>query len=259
MNKKIVALLLLGLLITVMWSFFGTYTGTKAPILCVGDQWTYLEVYKYGKSCRTEIIDRIEDFEGAECYVRIQNCLYIDPAYEANTVWITSDWVVLKIYMQESIDFRYFTTYYPGWKLYDFPLTVGKEWGEKSHGTESYLDADGEIMGTGYPHKDWIRSIVSTETVTVPVGTFDTYVIEELMMGNCKRFWFSEDVKNYVKMEILGENNSVELTKVLTSYELAPQENEQGNLLLLITLSAAIGVLGITSLIYHSRNKETII
>jgi hypothetical protein len=245
---------LLGLLVTVTCSFFGTYTATTCPILSVGDQWTYLEVYEQGKSYHTEIIDRKEDFEGASCYVLIQDSLYPGPVYEANTVWLTSDWVVLKTYTQEVSNVRYYTTYYPGWKLYDFPLIIGKEWGEKSHGTLSYLDEEGEINGTWYSHEDWVRNVISTETITVPAGTFDTYVVEEYKMGNCKRFWFSEDVKNYVKME-WGDIDGVQFTIVLTSYELSPQKNELGNLPLLIALSTAIGVLGIIFLIFQIRSE----
>ena len=210
-----------------------------------------------GKSYHTETIDRKEDFEGASCYVLTQDSPYYSPVYDANTVWSTSDWVVLKTYTKETPDCRYYTTYYPGWKLYDFPLTVGKEWGETSHGTLSYLDEEGEINGTYYSHEDWVRNVVSTETITVPAGTFDTYVVEEYKMGSCIRFWFSEDVKNYVKMEPFGDNIFPTYTYVLISYELIPQKNEQENLLLVMALSAAIGVLGIISIIYHRRNQIT--
>ena len=41
MRKKIIALLTLGLMITITWSFLGTHAETEVPILSVGDQWSY--------------------------------------------------------------------------------------------------------------------------------------------------------------------------------------------------------------------------
>jgi hypothetical protein len=252
MNQKIIALILLGLLITVIWSSFGIYTGTKTPILSVGDHWRYLAVDKYGKYYSTEIIDRREDFEGVQCYVLIHNESQI-----TETVWMTSDWLMLKTYMEEKFPYNsYFRKYEPGLKLYDFPLIIGREWGTKSHITIT----EGNETDTWYSEggMDWIRNVVSRETITVPAGTFETYVIEEFnSRGVNTRYWFSVDAKNYVKMEYFGENVMGDGEIILLNYELVPQENEQKNLLFIIALSAAIGVLGITSLIYNRRDKST--
>ena len=250
--KIIITLFLVGLFITIIWSLFLLYTERNVPKLSIGDQWTFLEVHNYGKVYTKEIIDSIEDVEGVPCYVRTQNSSYVDPAYWAHTVWITSDWEVLKTSTQQDVDLNYFTIFFPGWKLYDFPLTVGKEWGGKSHCTIKFLDSEGEISDTGYSHNDWVRNVVSTETITVPAGTFETYVVEEVMMGKRKRFWFSVDVKNYVKMEI---DDVYLVTKVLLSYELAPRENEYGALFLFIALASAIGVLSLT-FFFYSRRQE---
>ena len=156
MIKKIIALLLLGMTITVMWILFETYTKPKAPTLSVGDQWTYKWVGS-GMVPVTEIIDRVEDFEGTQCYVRIRDAS--GPEFPgAQSIWMTSDWTVLKTW-EEDLDklanlddlspgseVAYFTKYFPGWKLIDFPLVVGKEWGARSHFSVSNVDIEGEII-----------------------------------------------------------------------------------------------------------------
>lgn len=280
MRKKIVALISLGLMIIVTWSFFGTHAETVAPILNVGDQWSYGWFNGEFTNATGEVgglgvavtVDRMEDFDGVRCYVCIYDYRGDPHENRTQTVWMTSDWVILKtedyyIYTVPDAETRITFIWSPGMKLYDFPLTVGKEWSERSYRTieQSWYDhAKGEEeKWTGeVDYIDWLRRVVSTETVTVPAGIFDTYVVEgvgaEPIMGLGQRVYFSPDAKTHVKWEAPGMSGGGE---VLTSYELAPQANEQengsSNMPLIIVLPAAIGVLGITFLIYNRRNQAT--
>ncbi|UCC57911.1 MAG: hypothetical protein JSW14_05985, partial [Candidatus Bathyarchaeum sp.] len=186
------------------------------------------------------------------------------------TVWITSDWVILKheIYdVLPGVETIITFTWNPGMKLYDFPLTVGKEWADRSYRTieQTIWEAGNEEKGTATDYVDWSRKVVSTETVTVPAGTFETYAVEgfggDALVGGWQRFYFNPDAKNYVKMEGTGEGGG---GHVLTSYELAPkgngpelapQNDDSSKLYVPIVLGASIGVLGFTSLIYYRRNR----
>jgi len=271
MRKKIIALLALGLMNIGTWSFFGTYADPEAPFLSVGDKWNYTWIGEGGDFPRTVTIDRIEDFEEVQCYVFIDKYRHSELINRTEITWMTSDWVILKTEELETnhlddLEQRITRIYTPGKKLFDFPLSVGKEWSGRSY-VEVVGEWSGAVVGegsdTGWEYVDWVRTVVAKETVTVPAGTFDTYVIEEPKYMSGERFWFCTGVQNYVKHTcyILSQVESEGSERArLTSYELAPQENEQGNgssdLSLPIALGASIGVLGFTSLLYYRRNRD---
>ena len=273
-----VALISLGLMIILTWSFLITSAETEAPILSVGDQWSYgwfngeftNETGEVGGHLMTVTVDRMEDFEGVSCYV----CLYeFRPDEHMNqtySVWMTSDWVVLKTEEYIIYDFaetRITFIYSPGMKLYDFPLTVGKEWSDRSYRTiEQIWYGENEENGTAVDYIDWSWKVVSTGNVTVPAGTFDVYGIENIcavwepwMGGIGQTCYFSLDVKNRVKSEVIGMGGGGD---VLTDYILAlqgsEQENGSSNIPLMIIFAAAIGVLGIVFIVYSRRNHRTI-
>lgn len=263
MRIKIIALLTLGLMI-VTWSFFGTCAETEAPSLSVGDQWTYEWMNATGELegiPRTMTVDRIEDFEGVPCYVLISD-IEIGPINMTKTAWMNSNWVILKTEDYEiwkDLEQRVTKVYNPGIKLYDFPLSVGKEWSGRSYvaGTSWWNSTTaGEGTDTGSEYIDWVRKVVATETITVPAGNFDTYIVEELKFGDGTRFWFSVDAKNHVKLEYFGEYYVGEEREVLTSYELATQRKDSLNLPIIVALSTTIGVLGFTSFIYNRRHQN---
>ena len=249
MRKKILALFSLGLLLIVMWNFFGTRAETEAPILRVGDRWGHKDLHSSGEAVGTQFnatVDRMEYCDEVLCYV----CIYDYPVF-TRTVWMTSDWVVLRTH---ETSLNCITIYSPGKKLYDFPLNVGKEWSGKSNVTLCYLNSDGEITHYAWDYLDWVRKVVSTETITVPAGTFDTYVVEEVDHWNsiAYRLWFSADAKNYVKMEHFEGGIGGE---VMTSYELAPQGNGSRTSYLIIGVAAVIGFLCFTIFLYY-RNRQ---
>lgn len=272
--KKIGTLISLGLMIIVMCSFLGARAETEVPILNVGDKWTYSWFNGEFTNTTGEVedllmnitVDRMEDFEGVQCYV----CVYEYPseAHENRTytVWITSDWVVLKT--EDYIIYPWAKTritfvWNPGIKLYDFPLAVGKEWSDRSYRTieQTWWENGNEETDTATDYMDWSRKVVSMETVIVPTGTFEVYVLEgfggEPPIMFELRSYFSSDMKNYVKAEFPGEGGGGE---VLTSYELAPQGSEQGSglsdWLLPIALTASIGILGVSYFAIRRRQKE---
>ena len=278
MRKKIIALISLGFLITVTWSFFGIQAETEVSILSVGDRWSYgwfngeftNDTGEVGGHLMTVTVDRMEDFEGVPCYVYIYEYQHNEYENQTQTVWMTSDWVILKTedyLIYPHAETRITFIYSPGMKLYDFPLTVGKEWSERSYRTieqtwYDYATGEEETWTGEVDYIDWLRRVVSTETVRVPAGTFDSIVVEgvgeEPLWGFGQRFLFSPDAKNHVKMVYPGESGG---GYVLTSYELAPQENEQengsSNLPLIIALPVSIGVLGISFFLYYRRHQAT--
>ena len=277
--KRIGLLIWLGLMIVFMCSFFRTRAETAVPVLSVGDQWSYgwfngeftNDTGEVGGHMMTVTVDRMEDFEGVSCYVCIYE--YSVDQYEnrTQTVWLTSDWRVIKTedhFVHPEVESRYTCIWNPGMKLYDFPLTVGKEWANRSYRNgeqKTWLKDGTEETGTWTDYIDWSRRVVEIETVTVPAGTFETFVLEgfggEPPTWFELRSYFSLDVKNYVKAEAPGPGGGGE---VLTSYELVPQESEQENqqesgfltLILPIGLTASIGVLGVAFFFLRHRQKE---
>ena len=276
-SKKIGLLICLVLIIIAMCSFLGTCAETDAPILSVGDQWSYgwfneeftNTTGEVGDHLMTVTVDRMEDVEGIPCYV----CIY---EYSANlyenrtqTVWLTSDWRVLKTedhLFYPEVETRITCVWSPGMKLYDFPFTVGKEWADRSYRNgeqEVWFEDGNEETGTWTDYIDWSRKVVSMETVIVPAGTFEVYVLEgfggEPPIWLEQRFYFSPDVKTHLKAEALGGGG-----EVLTSYELVPQGSEQASeqasglsdWLLPFALTASIGILGVTYFFVRRRQKE---
>jgi len=255
-NRKITALSIV-LLLAFMLVGQISILEAEAPSMSVGDSWTYAgeRLSKY----YNVTIDRNEDYEGVQCYVWITN--YPDSTLQE---WITTkeeDWVILKLnhdiaYAGEIVD----QTYSPGLKLFDFPLNVGKEWSGRSYIEVSSWWNSTEGIGEsdkGSEYMDWSRKVVSKETVTVPAGTFDTYVIEEVEYMGGQIFWFSTDVKNYVKHAHCSQDTTaVTSLEHLTSCELAQTDNGASNLPLIIILPAAIGVLGVAFFIYSRRNHR---
>jgi len=267
MRREIIVIVTLGLMITATFSFFETHAETVVPTLSVGDQWSYgwfngEFTGEVGGHKMTVTVDRMEDIEGVPCYV----CIYEHQpdAYEnhTQTVWITSDWVILKheIYdVLPGVETIITFTWNPGMKMYDFPLTVGKEWADRSYRTieQTIWEFGNEETGTATDYIDWSRKVVSTETVAVPAGTFETHAVEgfgaDALVGGWQRHYFSPDAKNHVKMEGTGEGGG---GHVLTSYDLVPKDNSSSNLYLAIPLATSIGILGFTYLLYNRRNRD---
>jgi hypothetical protein len=274
--KKISVLLWLGLMIIVTCSFLGTRAEAEVPILSVGDQWSYgwfdgeftNATGEVGGQVMNVTVDRMEDFEGIPCYVCVYEHRADEHVNQTKTVWMTSDWIILKTELYEVYPWaetRITFVWNPGMKLYDFPLSVGKEWSDRSYRTidQTWWEAGNEETLTGeVDYIDWGRKVVAVETITVPAGTFETYVIEglgsdPLMVGMDKRYYFSPEAKIDIISRHPGEGGGGE---VLTSYELAPKGNEQGSdfseLLLPIGLTASIGLLGFTFFLLRRRQKE---
>jgi hypothetical protein len=273
--KRIEVSIWLGLMIVVLCSFLGVCAETVVPVLSVGDRWSYgwfngeftNATGEVGGHRGTISVDRIEDFKGVSCYVLIYENVADQYENFTETVWMTQDWVILKtedylVYPEAETIITF--VWSPGMKLYDFPLTVGKEWSDRSYRTieQTWWEGGSEETWTGeMDYFDWSRKVVAAETVTVPAGTFDTYVVEivgnsNLMMWLGDRFYFSPDAKNYVKAEGRGEYGGGE---VLTSYELAPTESEQGDFSefsLPIALTISFGILGCAYFFISRRERK---
>jgi len=269
----IFVLILIGLIILFTWDFFIIYAETEIPIFSVGDQWSYgwfngryTNNTEVGGHMMTITVDRMEDYEGVPCYVCIQEYQPWEYENHTNIFWITSDWVILRTEIFDVYPFgesRITFIYDQGMKLYDFPLSVGKEWSGRSYRTieqtfYNFTTGEEEIWTGGTDYIDWFRRVVATDNITIPAGTFDTYVVEmvggESTMGLEEGYnYFSLDARNNVKFESPSPSGG---GYILTSFKLFSQENGSLNLPLIIILPVTMGILGIVFLIYNRRYQE---
>lgn len=258
--------------------FSGIYAETDTPALTVGDTWTYgflNTVTNEVVERWTLTIDRIEDYEGTSCYVWTTD-------YQESTLqeWITTeegDWTILRlnhdIYVNDEIILQ---TYSPGMKLFDFPLTVGKEWSGESSVTLNVTRSTGEIVYVNSFMLSWHRKVVSVESITVPAGTFDTYLVEETTAYDgvenlqCKYWYFCGDMNNYVKCDHYDPSvDQLYSQGDLTRYDVAVQgdgmvdgqANGQGDVfsgvLIPLGLVVLVVVIAVIVFIYYRKRRTT--
>lgn len=186
----------------------------NAPVLSVGDAWTYdIKTALDETFQEKDTVLTIEKCGEKECYV-----FGTESPKETTKYWMTRDWELVRLTgtseKKESFDF----VYTPAIAIYSFPLTTGKRWEWKSTFSGYLTDSRGERFNYNGTIDGVSRKVVSTESITVPAGTFDTLVIEHYSGGILsRRVWFSPVAKEAVKFEFYNEGQLV-LSGVLASY-----------------------------------------
>jgi hypothetical protein len=163
----------------------------------LGNEWSFQYESPTSKGTFVDVVSREETVDGIECYV------------------VTSEGLE---YLYRKTDFAYYIQrdssgkirrrHVPPHAFWAWPITVGKQWQEsltleypQTRQTEELLIA---------------MHVETTETVTVPAGTFDTF---KIVRRNNRRgvvdgeFWYSPEVRYIVRYR-LG-NYQRELTRFL--------------------------------------------
>ena len=265
-------------MIIAICGFSGIYAETGVPSLSVGDTWVYgLPNQVTGEVVQpyAVTIDRMEDYQGVSCYVWATE--YSESQLEE---WITieeGDWTILKlnhnIYVADEIALQ---TYSPGLKLFDFPLSVGKEWSGESNVTLTVTRSTGETLGNESFMLSWHRKVVSVKSITVPAGTFDTYLVEETTAHDgvddvwCQYWYFCNNVNNWVKHEHYDPHaDQLYFEGDLMSYDVAVQGDGEGDdqvngqedvfsgVLIPLGLVVLVVVIAVIVFIYYRRRRTT--
>lgn len=187
------------------------------PLLNLGDIWHYR--YSGPAHNSTEQILRRESCASATCVVDQEtNSAWND------TVWLNQDWNLSReYYVNRTTPFNYSYAYTPAIQLYPFPLEAGKSWWWNTTVTGWNTDQFGNHTQTSQFSN--LRKVVNETIVTVPAGTFDTFLVVEYTRSGTllhEYRWFSTQVKTSVKWESFDQNTGVVSDSyVMTSYSLA--------------------------------------
>ncbi len=192
-----------------------TPTVGEAPTLAVGDTWTYSVAYEGDTNTMTQTVSAV----GADSYTvdvtydaDLQRSAFgLDVAVGGIEITLSKDNLdpmeqVIQITAPISTEATYTYVYtYPAAK---WPLAVGNEWSFKLT-TKTALGTD---------TFDRTVKVEAEEDVTVGAETFSCFKIVTSEGGEVvKTEWFSEDVKNFVKV-VDAATYAAEETWELTSY-----------------------------------------
>jgi len=162
-----------------------------APDMQVGDRWIWQHIDGVANEPDFSKIEDVVEVNANEVRTRVR--FKGKPGKDVYTY--THEWNPVDIVSAQ---------FSPFLKELSFPLEVGKKWS----GT-----ADKRVFKTGGHGTFHVKGeVVSTEKITVPAGTFDTYKIhvlaegdstgEDAEMGNTdETIWYAPAVKRYVKQE----------------------------------------------------------
>jgi hypothetical protein len=192
-------------------------TSSASPTLHVGDTWYYLYSGPEGNS-REQIV-RPDACGPSPCLVD----------QETNTAWNDTAWIrdwnlSRESYVDHTTPYNYSSVYTPPLHLYNLPLTVGESWWWNSTATGWYTDQSGNHTQTPISFSIK-RTVVNQTTVTVPAGTFDTFLVAQYISDGMQLNeyrWFSLQAKTTVKLMIFSvPTGALFDSYVMTSYSLA--------------------------------------
>ena len=195
-------------------------TSLASPVLHVGDTWSYQYSGSEGNS-REEII-RSDTCGSTSCVVDQET----NPAW-SDTVWIDRNWNLSReLYVDHTVQYSSGSVYTPPLHMYEFPLSVGKTWWSNSTAAGWYIDQYGNHTQPGPSSFAIKRTVINQTTVTVPAGTFDTFLVAQYLNDGQQLNeyrWFSLQAETSVKFLIFATTTgSLFDSYVMTSYRLAP-------------------------------------
>jgi len=179
----------------------------RRPRLFVNESWVYNYTRYYWNGTRDDYLwkKRIIDIEeiGEQSFYIIADEIFRNGEATTNiTEWRTIQWIDMKsrrIYEDKTVE----VLFDPGYKNYDFPIYVGKEWmnSVSLSGVTTYRN--GSVESGSYLLEE--RCVVTREdTISLSAGIFWTLVVEVRTMtqgleGYVDYVWFSPEAKNFVK------------------------------------------------------------
>ncbi len=182
------------------------------PALKIRDTWKYAynnnvtsiaSVIGISIPCATGVND--------VCTVNVE-----ESSSQANYQWLLPDWSLVKDNLTRSGASQN-DTFSPPAPIYSWPLTVGKTWTISSAIQTTVVTADG--VQTNSTVWNQTRKVSAEETITVPAGTFDTFVIDgfdSVSQRQVLRRWYSYQAKTSVRAEFFNPSNGA----ITSSFEL---------------------------------------
>lgn len=188
---------------------------SSAPVLRVGDTWTYHHSKGFNS---TRSIDRIDHLSSPQ-----SGCFAVGTERDNSrwtSEWISTDWVMVQAEIQTS-NYTVTDTYSQGLRIYDWPLTVGKSWSSDTTVIESIIGVGGSH--TSHSNLSDQRTVTGYANVTVPAGTFRTLLVEAYLGGQLVfRDWVNYDTKMPVQEVGYYPDGRLYDTVQLVSYNRAP-------------------------------------
>ena len=192
-------------------------TPPALPVLRQGDIWHY-HLRLEGNS--TQSIRRKVTCGDSQCVVSSE----VNAAYN-DTRWIVpGNWSLVREYCVgcDGLNVTTNTVYTPAQQLFAFPLQPGESWWWNGTASGWTLDANGVMTSFSYP-VSIVRKVINETSITVPAGTFDTFLVAELD-GNgtaLDRYsWFSLEAGTSVKDISLDSAGGVIDSRELVSYRM---------------------------------------
>jgi len=206
------------------------------PVMRQGDIWHY-HLRVEGNS--TQSIRRRVTCGSSQCVVSSE----VNVAYN-DTRWIVpGNWSLVREYCVgcDGLNVTTNTMYSPAQQLFAFPLQPGESWWWNGTASGWTLDAKG-VMTTFFNPVSIVRKVINETSITVPAGTFDTFLVAEFD-GNgtvLDRYsWFSLEAGTSVKDIMLNSAGGVIDSRELISYRIVGVN--PGEFILLADISVVYG------------------
>lgn len=269
MQKKTGKMLAVSLIFLMALSFTSTTSiiamaQAEQPTYSVGNEWKYSIEFLSGNEVVAEgtttekimgeenvIVDSVE----YECFVMEITSSWqpIPPDTiawtESGTVYLQkSDLSIVKQDMEikqmsgEEITYQQISnaTYDPPYNQIDFPIDVAKIWWANTTMTQT-VEVPPHPPGTGTTEIRQNFTVIKTEKVTVPAGTFDTLVIKYATLDNVYEEYYSSGASGVVKELVYDRNmNLMTRMELLESNRIAPSGAIDMWLLLAVGIVAVV-------------------
>jgi len=188
----------------------------EQPELFLNESWSYVYTRYSGANIEEyswkKMVADIEDWNGSSIYKIEDEVLKNGETFATLTTWRTIQWIDLlssRKYEDKTVE----VTFDPGYKNYEFPLYVGKEWSNLVNVSWTATYTDGRIENGSYTLQDHSK-VIEEETITVKAGAFRTLVIKVDYMGSLEGYvdyvWFSSATKSFVKYESYFDGSLIE-------------------------------------------------
>lgn len=179
-------MIILGCLVLFLAPMVWAQEKVEAPVWNVGDRWIYKN--NDGYTWSIEVVDAEDNFYITNVEGRRE--LFVFDKSTLNE----------RFFIEPGVGGRRKESTGTLRKLFDFPIFVGKEW----------IDTTEAIPHSGYKKVTYKceYKIEGTEEVSTPIGTFTAFKIlytqtnMKSMRSGWKRFWYSPEVKSWIKQEV---------------------------------------------------------
>jgi len=236
----------------------------EQPTYSIGNEWKYSIEFLSGT-------DVVMEGETTRKIIGEENVIVDSVEYECFVMEITSSWQPIPpdtiawtesgtVYIQKSdlsmvrqdmeikqmsgeeITYQQISnaTYDPPYNQLDFPIDVAKIWWANTTRTQT-IEIPPFPPSTGTTEISQNFTVVKTEQVTVPAGTFDTLVIKYATLDNINEEYYSSGANGVVKELVYDRNmNLMKRTELLESNRITPSGAIDTWLLLAVGIVAVV-------------------